>query len=193
MVALAIGIPLVFGFARAVRDGETHRREAPVRAMVGDGVFEALARGEKTEQHYVGDSLSAPDFTLPDKDGKPWKLADQRGKVVVMNFWTITCQPCLEEMPSLIELARRAGERDDLEVVAVTTDESWKQIAPVFPANAPLKVLFDPEKKIVEKKYGTRLFPETWVIDRRGVVRLRVDGPRDWAGVLAWDVIEHFL
>lgn len=192
-IALAIGVPLVFAFARAVQDGEAHRREAPVRALLGDGTFEALARGEKTEQHYFGDTLAAPDFSLPDRHGRPWRLGEQRGKVVVMNFWTITCAPCLEEMPSLIELSRRTARRDDIEVVTVTIDESWEQIAPVIPAEAPLTVLFDPEKSVIQKKFGTRLFPETWIIDAQGVVRLRVDGPRDWAGTLAWDVIEQFL
>jgi peroxiredoxin len=192
-VTLALGTPLVVAFAGAIVDGETRRREAPLRAMLGDRAFEELARGETTEQHYLGNRLSAPDFTLRDRHGRPWRLADRRGKLVVMNFWTVTCQPCLEEMPSLIELARRTRGRDDLEVVSVTTDRTPAEIAAVIPPNAPLTVLFDPDKKIVRDKYGTRLYPETWLVDARGVIRLRVDGPREWSGALAWDVIEGFL
>lgn len=193
LIVLCIGAPLVFMYARAMAEGEQRRREAPLRAILGDDYFERLARGEKTSEHYYGNELLAPDFTLKDKHGKEWRLRDQRGKVVVMNFWTITCQPCVEELPSLIELAQIAKDRDDIEVVAVTTDKDWSEVSALFPPHAPLNVLFDPERKIVRDKFGTKLFPETWVIDGRGVVRLRVDGRRDWSEPLALDAIERFL
>jgi peroxiredoxin len=193
LVVLLIGMPLVFVFARAMADGETRRREGPLRAMLGDAAFEALSRGEKTELNYLGDGLTAPDFTLTDQDGKPWRLQDHRGKIVVMNFWTITCQPCVEEMPSLVTLADIAARRTDIEVVAVSTDKDWKAVAPIFPPRSRLRVLFDPERKIVNGKYGTRLFPETWIIDPGGVIRMRVDGGRDWASALSIEAIDHFL
>src|SRR5690349_21192548 len=108
LVVLAIGLPLVVGFGRAIVDGETQRREAPLRAILGDETFEALQRGEKTETGYLGRSLLAPDFTLPDRNGKPWTLSQHRGKTIVINFWSITCPPCVEEMPSLIDLTQLA-------------------------------------------------------------------------------------
>jgi peroxiredoxin len=193
LIVLAIGVPLVFMFTRAMADGEARRTQAPLRAMLGDDAFEALARGDKTEQHYMGNSLLAPDFTLRDRDGQPWTLSKQRGKVVLMNFWSITCPPCVEEMPSLSALAQMAEGNEDIEVVAITTDESWDAVKSVIPPGSKLKVLFDPEKTIVAGKFGSKLFPETWVIDRRGVIRLRVDGKRDWAGPLAVEVLESYL
>ena len=193
LLVLVLGAPFVFVFARAMADGEVRRREGPLRAMLGDQAFEALSRGEKTELHYLGDGLLAPDFTLTDKDGKPWRLRDHRGKVVVMNFWTITCQPCVEEMPSLVTLSDSARQRKDIEVVAITRDKDWNAVAPIFPPRSNLKVLFDPSRKIIKDTYGSKLFPETWVIDAGGVVRLRVDGPRDWAAALSLAAIERFL
>jgi peroxiredoxin len=192
-LVLLIGAPFVFVFARAMADGEVRRREGPLRAMLGDEAFEALSRGEKTELHYLGDGLIAPDFTLEDKDGKPWRLKDQRGKVVVMNFWTVTCQPCVEEMPSLITLAEIAKRRKDIELVAITSDKNWAAVAPIFPPRSNLKVLFDPERKIIKGKFGSALFPETWVIDPDGLVRMRVDGPRDWGAALSIAAIDRFL
>lgn len=192
-IVLALGAPLVFSYAHALADGETRRKETPLRALLGDATYERLARGEKTEQHYLGNSLLAPDFTLPDQHGKPWRMRDQVGKVVVINFWTLTCQPCVEELPSLLELAAIAARRDDLEVVALSTDKNWSEVRTLFPPGNRLRVLFDPERKIVRDKFGTKLFPETWVIDRRGVVRMRVDGRRDWSNPLTIDAIERFL
>jgi peroxiredoxin len=193
LLILCIGAPLLFVFARAMADAEVRRRETPLRAMLGDEPFEALSRGEKTELHYLGDGLLAPDFTLTDQQGKPWRLRDQRGKVVVMNFWSVTCQPCVEEMPTFVTLAEIARRRSDIEVVTVSTDKDWSAVAPIFPPKARLKVLFDPDRKVVKDKYGTRLYPETWVIDRDGVVRMRIDGPRDWASALSLEAIERFL
>jgi peroxiredoxin len=173
-------------------DGDTRRREVPLRALLGDEVFEALAEGERTDVHYMGNDRLAPDFTLQDRHGRPWRLRDHRGKVIVLNFWTITCEPCLEEMPSLMDLARIARHHGGVEVVAVTTDRSWDVVAPVLPADPPATVLFDPDKSVVRGKFGTRLFPETWVIDPEGVIRLRVDGRRDWSHPVAIEVIESY-
>src|SRR5262249_14378676 len=157
-----------------------------------DESFERLARGEKTEEHYLGNSLLAPDFELRDRDGKPWRLKDQRGKVVVMNFWTMTCQPCVEELPSFLELADLARHPEAVAGVAVSTDQNWQEVAALSPPNFRLKVLFDPERKVVRDKYGTKLYPETWIIDPRGVVRMRVDGKRNWSDALTLDVVRAF-
>ncbi|MDD9940002.1 MAG: TlpA disulfide reductase family protein [Myxococcales bacterium] len=192
LIAAVVGAPFVFVFAQAMADAELRRFENPMRAFIGDRLFERLAAGEKTEQHYYGANLSAPDFTLKDKDGKTWRLSDARGKVVVMNFWTITCQPCVKEMPSLVALAKAARQRGDVEVIAVTTDNNWEEVKAIFPPASELRVLFDPKREVVRDKYGTRLFPETWIIDREGVIRLRVDGQREWSEPLALEVIDRF-
>jgi peroxiredoxin len=193
LIVLLVGAPLVFVFVRAMVDGERHRREAPVRAMIGEESFDALMSGQKTPVHYLGAQLAAPDFSLPDREGKTWRLADHRGKVVVMNFWSVTCQPCVEEMPSLIELARMGKGRSDIEVVAISTDAGWSDVAPIMPPNNPLRVLFDPQRKVVTEKFGSTMYPETWIIDRDGIVRARIDGGRDWSAALALDFIEAYL
>lgn len=190
IVAILIGAPLVYIFSSAMAEGQIRAREAPLRAILGSQAYTALAAGEETQVHYMGNDRLAPDFTLPDKDGRPWRLSDQRGKVVIINLWSITCQPCVEEMPSLIELAKILDGRDDVELVTISVDQGWDEVASLFPEGTPLKVLFDPEREVVRGKLGTRLYPETWFIDPDGVIRLRVDGPRDWSQPVVQDVIE---
>ena len=192
-VATFLGGMLVFLCAASALDAERNRREAPLRAMLGNAVFEALSKGERMPQHYLGEDRRAPDFTLRDRNGRPWRLRDHLGKVVVLNFWTVTCAPCLEEMPSLLELGEKVRGRDDIVLVSVTTDRDPAVIAPHVPEGAPLPVLFDPNGTVVREKFGTRLFPETWIVDPRGVVRFRVDGARDWSTGIAWSLIESFL
>jgi peroxiredoxin len=190
LLAFLVGAPFAFMMVQGFAEGETRRREIPLRAILGDDTFETFRDGETAKSHYLGNSLRAPDFELRDQHGKLWKLSDHRGKTVVMNFWTITCGPCVEEMPSLEQLALIAESRDDLEVVAITTDRSWKVVKNLFKPGSKLKVLFDPGKRVVRDMFGTRLYPETWVIDDEGVVRARVDGARDWSSALAIDMID---
>ena len=190
LLAFLLGAPFAFMMVRGFAEGELRRRETPVRAIIGDEAYEAFRDGNTSKHHYYGDDRLAPDFTLYDQHQKPWRLKDQRGKTVVLNFWTITCGPCVEEMPSLEQLALLAEERDDLEVVAITTDKSWSDVKALFKPESKLKVLFDPTKSVVRDKFGTRLFPETWVVDGDGVIRVRVDGARDWSAPIALNMIE---
>ncbi len=192
LVAILVAAPLVYVFSRAMADGQVRAREVPLRAILGDEAYEDLAEGEATQLHYLGDDRRAPDFTLTDANGREWRLRDHRGKVIVMNFWSITCQPCVEEMPTLIELARIAEGRDDVEVVAISVDEGWEEVARLFPADNSLTVLFDPEREVVRDRFGTRLYPETWFIDPDGVIRLRVDGARDWSSPIVLELVELF-
>ncbi|MGF1467448.1 MAG: peroxiredoxin family protein [Sandaracinaceae bacterium] len=192
VIVVALAVPFVYLFSTAFADGEVRRMEAPLRAMLGDA-YDALRSGEPVPQHYLGDDRRAPDFSLPRADGSEWRLSDHRGKVVVLNFWTVTCRPCLEEMPSLIALSRILRYRDDIELATISTDADWATVRTVLPEQTPVTVLLDPDKAVVEERFGTRLYPETWVIDPEGVIRLRVDGARDWSSAVAMDVFESFL
>jgi peroxiredoxin len=140
---------------------------------------------------YAARNRTAPDFELPDMSGKPVKLSSFRGKTVFLNCWTKTCGPCLKEMPHLGELATALKKRSDMVVLTVSTDEGPNDVKDTLKValgtdDIPFIVLFDPEAKIVNGLYGTRLFPETWVVDPKGVIRARFDGERDWssAGIL---------
>jgi peroxiredoxin len=190
VLAFLLGAPFAFMMVRGFAEGELRRRETPLRAMLGDEVFEAFRDGDMPKHHYLGGNRLAPDFTLRDKDGHPWQLRAQRGKTVVLNFWTMTCKPCLEEMPSLEQLALVAAQRDDLEVVAISTDKGWDEVRGLFKPGSKLKILFDPDKSVVRGKFGTRLYPETWVIDPDGVIRVRIDGGRDWSAPIALEMIQ---
>lgn len=211
-VVAAIGALLIFLMAGAFADGEARRREMPLRAMLGGANYDALLAGQHTDEHYLhrppvpswvrpfadeqdtSEDRLAPDFTLRTRDGHTWRLRDHRGKVVVLNFWTVTCGPCVEEMPSVIELAQTMHERGDrVEVATVSTDRDWDTVRTVVSDDAPLTVLLDADRSVVRDEFGTRLFPETWIIDPDGVIRLRIDGAREWSSPLAIDVIESYL
>ena len=176
---IAAAAVAVYGFMRAAQNDQ---RRASCTALC------SLAPA------YAGRDRSAPDFELPDMNRRPVKLSSFRGKTVYLNFWTKTCNPCLQEMPNIAELAKISKNRSDFVVITVSTDEGPDDVRDtlkvVLNEDPPFPVLFDPESKIVNGKYGTRLFPETWIIDPKGIIRARFDGPRDWSDSLALEVGE---
>ncbi len=113
----------------------------------------------------------APDFTLPALDGGEVALRDQRGKVVIVNFWATWCPPCENETPRLVEWRQRYG--DDLEILGVDTLYQDSRVAvEEFAARyaIPYPILLD-ESGDVAKQWEARFLPRSYVIDRGGVIR----------------------
>ena len=192
IIVAAIAFPLIFIFTGAVADASARAREAPFRALLGNARFEQLMDGQGGVPHYLGASLRAPDFTLPEQGGGEWKMSEQRGKVIVMNLWTVTCRPCIQEMPTIELLAEIVEDWGDVEVVAISTDRSWEEAQTIIPRTSRITSLLDVERKVVTEQFGTNLFPETWIIDGNGVVRFRFDGALDWSDPVALDLIRAY-
>lgn len=131
---------------------------------------------------YMGSDRTAPDFDLDDGKGGRVRLSAYKGKVVILHFWTKTCAPCLEELPNLARFAELVKKRSDVVVLTVTIDDGPKETKQVFDAlfgvgnGPPFIVGYDPDSNVVRGKYGTTLFPETWLIDPQGRIRARFDG-----------------
>ena len=123
---------------------------------------------------------SAPAFRLPALAGGESELGALRGKVVVLNFWATWCPPCVSEMPSLERLHRALGPVG-LAVVAVSTDEDEAELRRFVAQYAlTLPVLRDPGGRVASDEYKTTGYPETFVLDRSGVLLEHVVGPAEW-------------
>ncbi len=124
---------------------------------------------------------ATPPLALADLDGSPWRLAEHRGEVVVLNFWASWCQPCLAELPSLEQLAREHAAKR-LSVLAVNFREGEPAIRR-FLQRQPLAlpVLRDADGDVA-KAWAVRIFPTTVVVDRSGRVAFSIVGECDWAG-----------
>jgi thiol-disulfide isomerase/thioredoxin len=124
-------------------------------------------------------------------------ISEYRGKSVIMNFWTKTCPPCLDEMPQLEALAKALAHRPQVEFITICTDETAEDakntLQSVLGVMPTFLVLMDPESKVVADQFGTQLFPETWFIDDEGVIRARVDGQRQWQTALTIELAESLL
>jgi cytochrome c biogenesis protein CcmG, thiol:disulfide interchange protein DsbE len=129
-----------------------------------------------TRPPHIG--TAAPGFTVQDADRKV-SLDEFRGKVVVLNFWATWCPPCLDEMPSLVHMQQKMKGKG-VEVVAISVDADQSAYQNFLKEhNVDMLTVRDPDQKS-NNLYGTFKFPETYIIDRQGVLRRKFIGAIDW-------------
>ncbi|MFG6459423.1 TlpA disulfide reductase family protein [Roseateles sp. BYS96W] len=115
-------------------------------------------------------AATAPDFTLRTTDGKNLRLAEQRGRVVLVNFWATWCAPCRQEMPLLNQLYQKY-QGSGFTLLGVNVDEdSRNAINVATKLGVSFPVLLDADKA-VSKRYDLSSMPSTLLIDRDGKVR----------------------
>ena len=132
----------------------------------------------------------APDFTAQDHSGKMVKLSDYRGKVVLLRFWASWCETCKAEQPSLEDLAGDI-DLDEAVVLSVASDPDWDKVRKKQPHGSNAEVLLDPpvgEDSLIGKvaaAYGVEKVPESFIIDRDGIIRYYIVNKRDWNNAAA--------
>jgi len=133
-----------------------------------------------------------PGLSLPDLEGKPHRLADYRGKAVLVNFWATWCVPCREEMPS-IERLRVSLEGKPFVVLAVNLAEPEQRIRKFLEA-MPVRfpVLLDRDGQAA-KAWQARVLPATFILGPDGVVRYQYYGELDWSKPAIRDAILALL
>jgi peroxiredoxin len=166
ITALAIAF-IAVRFVGGARETLSRTRDGACIALQPDPVPDFLKSG------------ATPDFRLPDAAGRTVSLSQQRGHPVFLNFWATWCPPCVDEVPSLEDLAGRL-EGTDLRMLAVSVDDDWDKIRRFFAKGSDIGVVLDTSHD-VPKKFGTEKFPETFLIDAAGRVRYYFINKRDWS------------
>jgi len=137
-----------------------------------------LATGCNTGSRPQHVGSAAKDFSLQDSDRKV-NLNQFRGQVLVLNFWATWCPPCVEELPSLMNMQDRLRGRGVV-VLGVSIDVDQAAYHRFLKErNVNFLTVLDPEQKVAGM-YGTSGWPETYIIDRQGVLRRKFIGPVDW-------------
>jgi len=141
----------------------------------------------------VREGDAAPDFRLDALDGRSVSLSELRGNVVLVHFWATWCPPCVEEIPSLDRLSRSLP-GEGFQVLAVSVDEGGAPAVKSFleRKGLTLPVLLNPDRSVAAG-YGTFKFPETYLVDRNGIVRYKIIGAANWDNPAAVKVIKELL
>ncbi|EKD41197.1 MAG: alkyl hydroperoxide reductase/thiol specific antioxidant/Mal allergen [uncultured bacterium] len=159
----------------------------------------------QNQQGFFGESLNAggnnnnligqkaPDFTVYDEKGTPLKLSDLKGKVVLLHFWATWCPPCASEFPTLNQfVSHYIG--PDFVFAPVSLDENKDDVAAFRKqVKFDLPIYFDPEEGAVADKYGTYRLPETYLINKKGIVVYKMIGPQDWSKPIWQQKIKEVL
>src|SRR5438477_8229085 len=125
----------------------------------------------------------APDFTIQDSE-RSVTLSQLRGKIVVLNFWATWCPPCIEEMPSLVQMQKKLQDKG-VAVLAVSVDDDANDYHKFLKDHAiDLLTVRESGQRTdkgviapVSSRYGTIKVPETYIIDRNGLIRRKFIGP----------------
>jgi len=152
------------------------------KVLIAIGLFVVLAVGianflpEGVKPVAVGEQTRS--FQLPDLQDKLQGLP--KGKVVLLNFWATWCPPCRKEVPSMVNLYHKLKDKG-FEIVAVSVDRSRSDVVNfVKEYNMDFTVLHDVNSAI-SAKYGVFRYPETFIVDRNGVIRQHLNGAVEWS------------
>jgi peroxiredoxin len=134
--------------------------------------------GETSSSSSGGSKGSAPDFTLPSLDGKNVSLSDYKGKVVLIDFWSTTCDPCLVEMPHLVSMYEKYKGKGFV-ILAVSLDgpETRSQVSTVVhDKKMSFPVLLDEETSVVARYNPKRDMPFSVLVDKSGNIVKKTSG-----------------
>jgi len=134
----------------------------------------------------------APDFHAVDlASGRATTLADYKGKVILLNIWATWCQPCRVEMPAIERLHKKLG-GTDFQVVSVSIDADGDSVVTAFARNLGLTFqILHNQSGDIQQIYQTTGVPESFVIDRDGIIVKKVIGAAEWDGPVNETLIER--
>jgi len=138
--------------------------------------------------------VPAPPEAFAALDGAPVRLADFKGRVVVLNFWATWCAPCIIEMPSLDRLQAALGDRG-LAVLAVSIDRGGAKVIRPFAKRLGLEHLglYHDDMGALFRAFGVTGLPTTFLIERQGDIVGAYPGAAEWDGPEARALIEYYL
>lgn len=128
---------------------------------------------------------AAPDFSVRD-GAQTVTLSQYRGQVVILNFWATWCAPCLDELPSLENLQKQMPR---VKIVAVSIDDDPVAYQAFLKQYSISLLSVRDGSTGANLRFGSVRVPESYVIDRTGVIRRKFIGPQDWTS----PEIENFL
>lgn len=141
----------------------------------------------------VKERVPAPEFSLEKLEGGSNTLAEQQGKLILLNFWATWCMPCREEMPGL-ELLWQKYRAQGLVILAVAVETGSQQRVRNFQQKLQLSfpILLDPDDR-AGSAYRVSDLPASYLIDRQGRILSRIVGSLDWVDPGIDQLIQQLL
>jgi len=123
---------------------------------------------------------AAPDVELIDMNRNKIELSDMKGSVVFVNFWATWCESCVNEMPSIEALfSQMSGNKKFRLVTILFRDDEFRALGYMKGNGYNFPVFLNPDGSAA-RKFGITGVPETFIIDKKGILRDKVIGPAEW-------------
>lgn len=135
---------------------------------------------------------AAPAIMLRSADGKQVNTAEQRGKVLIINFWATWCPPCIAEMPSINEMYRHYKNNANVLVLPVDVDNNFQKSVPFMQRNHYTLPVYNINSDLPEQ-FVTSAIPTTVIIDKKGVIVARHEGAADYADKHFYNYIDKLV
>ena len=190
LLVAAAGITALLGveYFRALRPAQAREVQAACRGMKPEPGNRAIGTLP----------TKAPDFAAQDHTGRTVRLSELRGKVVLVRFWASWCKTCKAEQPSLEDLAADYADEEDLVILSVASDLDWDRVKTKLTDGSHTQVVIDPPEEDqamgpIGRAYGVEKVPDSFVIDRDGIIRYYFMNKRDWRGSVARTCLQSIL
>lgn len=163
-----------------------------VAVLVVAALMLLMSPENKKFDQIVAVGKPAPQFELMDSAGKIWKLSDLKGQVVLINFWATWCVTCKAEMPHKARLSEIMNGKP-IKMFGVLYRDDPSNLESYYAKNrVTFTTLIDPDNSM-SKLYGITGVPETFLIDKEGILRERFVGPKEWGDQETLPAIEKWL
>lgn len=141
-------------------------------------------------------SMELPTFSFKDINAKEYTMNDFKGKYVILNFWASWCAPCMEEFPEILKVLK--NHKEDILLVAISNDDNIKDVKKflkkfkkeISGVITNIILGFDPKRDISSTMFNVIKLPESFIVNREGLIIKKVVGSSDWIEGKVSDFIE---
>ena len=139
----------------------------------------------------VGSAI--PDIELIDVSHNKLNLSELHGSVVLVNFWATWCKPCIDELPSIEILFRRFSHDSHFKLVTILFKDDRQSVLWYMKENGyTFPVYMNPDGS-ASKKFGITGVPETFIIDKKGILRDKKIGPEQWDSPIVMEMLQSMI
>jgi cytochrome c biogenesis protein CcmG, thiol:disulfide interchange protein DsbE len=141
-------------------------------------VIVSISRPKQTAR--ITTDQTVPDFAFVDSESHQARLSDLRGSVVFVNFWATWCGSCIEEIPSIEKLYRKLSENPQFKIVTILVKDDLQRASGFMKQNGLTFPVYLNTDESAAKLFGITGVPETFILDKKGILRHKVIGPAEW-------------
>jgi len=136
---------------------------------------------------------AVPDIELIDISQNKLNLSELNGSVVFVNFWATWCEPCIDELPSIEILFRRFSHYPQFKLVTILFKDDRQHVLRYMEENGyTFPVYINPDGS-ASKKFGITGVPETFIIDKKGILRDKKIGPEQWDSPIVMEMLQSMI